>query len=341
VNLLRDILLESVRPADPTKFSSTERNQIAINAISKEFGLENLSARDIRKYKADIFTVIEEVIDEILPKQLESLLGVFAEIKSIGRGDQQVFKIPTTYASRRRALAAIKNGARGGIYESRRLDGSWMTVETQVETVGYQITLEELLSGYRTIAEMVGIITAGFVERIYLNVIQALRALKTRVPAANKIASPTAFSAAAVKPLVRVAAAYGTPVIMGFASMLDGFDNTQAVGTSTVQWPESDLEDIKNTGRVGKWNGYTMVELPNYLTDATNATWLFDENDLFILPVADKPVKVILEGEAYSKEIVQAHGGEELHFHKLLGTAVLMANNVCIYTSTGLTGGSY
>lgn len=330
---LKDILLESVRPADPTKFSSTERNQIAINAITKEFGLENLSAREIRKYKNDIFTVIEEVIDEVLPKQLESLLGVFAEIKTIGRGDQKIFKIPTTYASKRRALAAIKVGARGGIYESRRLDGGWMTVDTGVETVGYQITLEELLSGHRTIAEMVQIITGGFAERIYLNVISALRALKTRVPAANLV-SGGAFSQDAIKPLLRVASAYGTPVIMGFASMLDGFNNAQG-----SVWPEADLNDIRNTGRVGVWNGYTMVELPNYLTDATNATWLFNEGDLFILPVSEKPVKVILEGEAYTKEVVQAHGGEELHFHKLLGTAVLMANNVCIYNATGLTDG--
>jgi len=333
---LKDILLESVRPSDPTKFSTTERNTIAINAINKEFNLEKMTSRDIRKYKNDIFTIIEEVIDEVLPKQLESLLGVFAEIKTIGRGDQKVFKIPTTYASKRRALGAIRNGARGGIYESRRLDGSWMTVSTQIETVGYQITLEELLSGYRTISEMVDLITAGFAERIYLNVIQALRALKTRVPAANKIASPTAFDSSDIKPLLRVASAYGTPVIMGFASMLDQFNNAQG-----SVWPESDLENIKNTGRVGKWNGYTLVELPNYLTDATNSTWLFGEQDLFILPVNEKPVKVILEGEAYTKEIAQAAGGEELHFHKLLGVAVLMANNVCIYSATGLTAGTY
>jgi len=330
---LRDILLESVRPADPTKFSSTERNTIAINAITKEFGLEKLSAREIRKHKADIFTVIEEVIDEILPIQLETLLGVFAEIKTIGRGDQKIFKIPTTYASKRRALGAIKNGARGGIYESRRLDGGWMSVDTGVETVGYQITLEELLSGHRTIAEMVQLITAGFSERIYLNVIAALRSIKAQIPAANKVAV-SAFDQASVKPLIRIAAAYGTPVIMGFGSMLDSFNNVQG-----SIWPESDLEDIKRTGRVGQWAGYTMVELPNYLTDATNATWLFDENDLFILPVTEKPVKVILEGEAYSKEIVQAHGGEELHFHKLLGVGLMMVNNVCIYTANDLTVG--
>ena len=336
---LRDILLESVRPADPTKFSATERNTIAINAIAKEFGLETLSAREIRKHKADIFTVIEEVIDEILPIQLETLLGVFAEIKSIGRGDQRIFKIPTTYASKRRALGAIKNGARGGIYESRRLDGGWMTVDTAVETVGYQITLEELLSGYRTLSEMVELITAGFAERIYLNVIAALRSVKAHVPAANLALSVTGFDQEAVKPLIRVAAAYGTPVIMGFGSMLDSFNNNQVTGTGTVQWPESDLQDIKNTGRVGKWNGYVMVELPNYLTDATNATWLFSENELFILPVTEKPVKVILEGDAYSKEVVQAHGGEELHFHKLLGTAIMMVNNVCIYEVTDMTDG--
>ena len=99
--------------------------------------------------------------------------------------------------------------------------------------------------------------------------------------------------------------------------------------------PTSDLDEIKDKGYVGKYKGTPIIKLPNYIIDeTTNATWLLDEDTLFILPSGLKPVKVALKGDLTITEIKHPTGSEEWNAHKMLGVGLLLKNNIGLYVDS-------
>lgn len=323
---LRQLLVAAARPTAGVNFS--EANSAVKNALVEYFGLEDLSIREIRKQQGAIFAVIEEVIDELLPAELESRVGQFAEVKSFGR--DEIVKFTIKGMGKDRVMRSIVKGARGGIYRARRLDDKDLMVPTSVYTVGYNITLEELLSGRRTVAELVEIIAKGYTEIIYVEVIKALRTAATYAPANNKDTG-NAFSETALKKVIRTISAYGNPVIIAFQSAAELIINTAgAVSAVNPNVAAADLDEIRNAGRVSVYHGTPVIVLPNYFMDDSNSTWLFKENQMFVLPVGDRPVKVAIHGDVYTAEINQPHGGMEFSAHQIMGVAIIFYNSIGI-----------
>lgn len=331
---LKKLIGAAARPQAGINFSDAQ--SAARKALIEHFGLEDVSVRELKRHQSDIFAIIEEVLDEIVPKTLEERIGVFADVRTFARDEEVKFTIRSV--GKRRVMTVITEGARGGLYRARRLDDKDFRLNTKVESAAYQITLEELLTGRRTIAELVEIIAQGFVENVYINVIKAMRAAYVNAPAKNK-ATGNGIDKDKLDAVIRVVGAYGTPMLIGFEAFAQAMDNAVEYGTSGIALPESDLEDIKNTGMVGKYKGRTIVILPNYLVDESNTQWMFKESDLFILPVDEKPIKVAFQGESYTRELAQAHGGMEVHVHRILGVGMLFNHNIGIYTNVALTEG--
>ena len=138
-------------------FSAEDVNNAAITAICKELGLgENPSAREIRAVAPQAFALIEEAMDEILPKKLEQVLGEFAEVKSFARDAEPLFNIDKI--GKNRAKLTIAKGARGGIYRAARLDSKYFSLKTHVETVAVYVTLEDILLGTASLSELFNIV---------------------------------------------------------------------------------------------------------------------------------------------------------------------------------------
>lgn len=324
--LLKQLLVAAARKDGSVNFADAQ--SAAKNALVEYFGLEDMSIRDIKKQQGAIFAVIEEVVEQVLPMELESRVGQFAEIKSFGRDEMVKFTVKGM--GKARVMRGIVKGARGGLYRARRLDDKDIILPTAVYTVGYQVTLEELLTGRRSVAELVELIAMGFVEIIYVEVIKALRAAASSVPANNKDLS-NAYSETALKKVIRTISAYGNPVIFAFQSAAELITNV-AAATSVLNpnIAAADLDEIRNAGRVSIYHGTPVVVLPNYFMDEANAYWLFKENQIFVLPVADRPVKVAMQGELYTAEVQQPAGGLEYHAHQMMGVGVLFYNNIGI-----------
>ena len=335
-NELKAIFKGAIAP-DLTKFSYADANQAVINGIVEAFGLENVSARELRARQAEVFALIEETVEDLLPKAVEDLVGGFVEVKSFARDAEPVFEIKK--AGKARARMSITEGARGGVYRARRLDNKGVEVEVKVETVGAFITLEELLLGKISLSDLMANLANGFVERIYIKSVQALRTAKTLAPAAN-IASGNGFNETALDKLVRIASAYGTPVIMGFRSAITKINNgagwSQTPGISAM-----DADDIRMRGFVNMYKGVPVVELPNYLVDESNTEFVFQEGDIFVLPTEGKPVKVAMKGELHIVETTHPSGSVEQNAHRLMGVGLCLANNVCVYTDLDVTGGKF
>ena len=337
-NELIAVFKGALRP-DYTKFSLSEANEAVINGIVESFGLQGASARDIRARQNEVFALVEEAIEELLPKAIEDIVGGFVETKTFARDAEPIFKIEKVGKSR--ARMSITEGARGGVYKARRLDNKSFEVDVKVETVGAYVTLEEILLGKVSLAELMSNIANGFVEKVYVKAVQALRTAKTLAPAANKeTVSSGEFSEVAMDKLVRIASAYGTPVIMGFRSAIAKINN----GAGWSQVPSisaNDVDDIRNRGFVNMYKGVPVIELPNYLLDETNAEYVFNEGDIFVLPTEAKPIKVAMKGDLHIEEVKHPSGSVEQSAHRLMGVGLYLANNVCVYTDEKAATGKY
>lgn len=334
---LKSLFKGAIQP-DITKFSQEDANESLINGILEYYGLKDASAREIRARQPEVFALIEEVIEEMLPRQVEDIIGGFTEVKTFARDAEVVFEIKDL--GKARARMGIVEGARGGIYKARRLDSKVFAVPVKTETVGAFVTLEEILLGTQSLADLMANIRDGFVERIYVQAVKALRTAKTLAPSANQ-ATGNGFVAADFDRLVRIASAYGTPIIMGFRSALTKINNAQGWSTIYPNVATADLDDIRNKGIVGIYKGTRVVELPNYLVDEQNAEWVFKEGDIFVLPADAKPVKVAMKGDLVIREDPHPTGSVEQNAHRMMGVGLYLANDVCVYTDSQITGGKY
>lgn len=333
---LKSIFKGAIKP-DLTKFSRVEADNAAIEAILESFGLKDATPRQIRARQNEVFAIIEEVIEEMLPEMVTDIVGGFAEVKNFARDAEPVFEIKNI--GKARARRGIVEGARGGIYKARRLDSKNFQVPVKTETVGAYVTLEDILLGTYSLSDLMNNISQGFAERIYINCVKALRTAKTLAPAAN-ISSGNGFDGAKVDELIRIASAYGTPIIMGFRSAIAkinngaGWDNVPNIATA-------DVDEIRNKGIVTIYHGVPVVELPNYLVDETNKEFIFKEGDVFILPTDSKPIKVAMKGDLHIEETKHPGGSMEQSAHRMIGVGLYLANDICVYTDDDITGGQY
>lgn len=310
----------------------------AVNALCEYYGLNSESSfRDIKRATKGDFSIIEEVIDEVLPKELENIMGQFAEIKSFARDAEVKYTIKNL--GKRRALLGILPGARGGLYKAHRLDNKDMHISTKVYTAAVYVTLENILLGQVTLAELMDNILKGITYQVWVDVVAALRTIKTLAPSAN-VYSGADFSQTAIDKIIRVVSNYGTPTLFCFESFANKINNNVSLGSGmypNIVVPQADVEEIRNSGRVGKYKGYNVVVIPNFILDEnTNALWAFSEADCWIMPAGIKPVIVAMQGEGYVAPVSIPSGGEEEHYHKIMGTAMLIYNNVGIYHDTNI-----
>ena len=81
---------------------------------------------------------------------------------------------------------------------------------------------------------------------------------------------------------------------------------------SDVNWRDAQLkEDVSHSGRMGDYEGTTLMEIPQRFTSKTDITPLIDNTKLWILPAnqADKFIKMVDVGETEIDEILEK--GEE------------------------------
>ena len=312
-------------------FSATDVNEAAISAILKEAGLsENPTARELRENEARIFALIEEAVDEILPKKLENVLGAFAEVKTFARDAEVVFNIEKI--GKNRAKLTVSKGARGGIYRAAKLDSKHFAPTTHVYVASVYVTLEDLILGTMSLDELYANILEGFQEVVYKETFNALATSEAAAGdriADGKVATKREDLGAALDAVLPKVKQYGTPTIFGSYQALASIYNPTA-GTTAAYINAQDSMDIRNYGFVQMYKGVRVVELPNYLVDNTNEDWFYDQSYVFVIPSGAKPVKVALKGDLAIVRNVQATGSEKWEAHKIMGVGLAMANNFAV-----------
>ena len=333
---LKQVLVAALNGvAASANFSAEETDKAAVNALLKEIGIdENSTGREIRAKEDLAFALIEEAVDEILPKKLEGVLQEFAEVRQFARDAEVLFNIEKI--GKNRAKLTISKGARGGIYRAAKLDRKYFSVDTTIQTVAVSVTLEEIILGTLSLAELYSNILEGFEEIVYKEVFNALASAKP-VAGYDRIGhdSPTTVKASlgsAIDKVMPYLKQYGIPTIFGSYQALANLSNPAS------EWhPEmNDSAERRQYGFVQLYKGAKVVELPNYLVDNKNEKWFYDPKFVFVLPSGVKPVKVALKGDLTLIRNNTAVGSEKWEAHKLIGVGVAMANNFAVIEVTDL-----
>ena len=281
-----------------------------------------------RENKNTIFALIEETIDEILPKKVMEQYSMFAEVRTFAQGDRPVFN---KKEGRRRAKQFVTRVGLAGIYEVFKLDKSSFEVPTSAFGGAAQIGFEEFLDGKVDFAEVTEIIMEGLDEVVYEEIAKALIGGIKQLPTANQV-SHTGFDEAKMDKLIAVARAYGEPAIYCTYELA-------AKILPVSDWVSNDMKNERNAqGYISQYKGNRIVILPQSFTDETNATKVIDPSYAWIIPTGgnDKPVKIAFEGQTIVDEYTNYDRSREIQVYKKLGVVAMMTNNICVYEDTTL-----
>lgn len=283
-----------------------------------------------RENKNTVFSIIEETFDDILPKKVEQQYGLFAEIKTIPQGDKAVFTQRITEASRRRAKQFITRVGLAGKYEVFKLDGAEYEIKTGAIGGAAQLGLEEFLDSRRDMADLMSVLLEGLDELIYREIANALIGTIKDIQPANKFIH-TSFSETDMDKLLQIADSYGQSTIyctFEFAATMLPAQN----------WISEDMKNQRwQNGYLGNYKGHNVIVLEQSFVDETNTTKVMDPSYAFIIPTgAEKPVKVVFEGQTITREVEREDWSREIQTYKKVGVGAIVRNNICVYQNTSL-----
>lgn len=287
-----------------------------------------------RENRNTIFSIIEEVLDDVLPKKVVEQYSDFAEVQTFKQGDKPIFRRKLNGS--KRAKQFITRVGLAGIYEVFKLSAGTESFEVPTSAIGgaAQIGLEEFLDGRVDFAEVLDTVMTGMDELVYKEVAQALKASINQLPA-NNTAVVNGFDEQAFDTLLTIVSAYGVPTIYCTQEFA-----VKMIPQQAWRYTEAMKDELWRTGRLAQYKQYKVVILEQGFEDETNSTKVIDPGYCWILPTGadSKPVKIAFEGNTIVDEFQNADRSREVQVYKKVGVVAMLANNICAYVDTSLVG---
>lgn len=280
-----------------------------------------------RENKNTIFALIEQTLNDILPKKVQETYGRFAEVKVLAQGDKAVFKHKL---GKMRAKNFITRVGLAGIYEVFKLGSESFEVPTSAIGGAAQIGLEEFLDGRVDFAELTQIVMDGMDELIYREIAKAMQAAVATMQGANKVIG-NSWNEAQFDKLISSATAYGMPTIyctFEFAATM----------LPAGHWSEKMKDERWNNGYFTTYKGHPVIVLPQSFEDETNTKKVIDPAYCWIIPSGtdSHPVKVVFEGDTIVDDFKNYDRSREIQVYKKVGVGVMMRNNIFVYVNESL-----
>lgn len=325
------------KPASPVAYSWDGKN-LDYDTLNETLRMEmNELAGSYSLYRENknlIFSIIEETLDDVLPKKVEEQYNKFAEVKTFKQGDKPIFRRKLN--TRQRAKQFVTRVGHASMYEVFKLGVAEEAFEVRTSAIGgaAQIGFEEFLDGRVDFAEVTAIIMEGMDELIYKEIGAALKASINQLPPANRVAA-AGFDEASFDRLLTIASAYGEPTIYCTYEFA-----VNMIPQEAWRYTESMKDELWRTGRLASYKGKKVIILEQGFEDGTNEKKVIDPGYAWIIPTgADgKPVKVAFEGNTIVDEYNNYDRSREIQVYKKVGVVCMMANNICAYVDTALLG---
>lgn len=352
-NDIRDLYIHAFKGTSPATEFSVKDVKETLRAELKALAPNKY---EYEKNKLEIFQIIQESFDEVLPDYVGNFIGQFAEIKSVPNGQRASFIVKR---GRRRAKTFVTEVGLAGVYEAFRLDVDTFEVSAKAYGGAAYIDFERTLDGSEDLVEPLQLLLDGLQEAIYKELLKALIAAtqNSDMPAAN-IASTTNFDPAQMQRLCTIAKNYGggnavifaTPEfvqemgpdaigmpIYGPYALPETPVAGQQPGYATPVYNPNDIASIAATGYITMFRGTPIVQLPQAFVDENNDTYQVPPQYAFIFPAGNqKIIKVVFEGDTDVRDWQHRDRQMEIEIYKKFGVAILTTNDWCVYENKAL-----
>lgn len=277
--------------------------------------------------KYDLFELLSQNLDEVLPRSIGAALDLFAEIIRVPQGSRPEFRVTR---GKLRGRQFVTRATESGNYETFRLDRDRFDVNIQaIGGAGY-VDFERYLDGIDSITDIYEVISDGMTDRIFDMVQEALLSTWKAAgrPSRNKVVTNT-FDVAAMRKLCTTVAAYGAPAI--YCSPEFAAEMTNAiVYNSTTKISDEDMVEVRNRGYIGVFYGVPVIVMPQSFVDDTNTKLAMNPSFAYVVPTGkEKLIKLVFEGNSYFREWDDHEGDNSivLQAYTKVGLAIVSAPN--------------
>ena len=321
IKAIKDLALYAAKKQVPVEFANKTVADVN-NALREELKTICGTYDLFRRNKLDLYEIMQETMDAVVPAQVMALISQFAEVKNYANGVKPTFKIKK---GKIRARKFATRATASGVYETFRLDTDTIDVNTFVIADAAYIDFERFLNGDEDWANYMEALMDGILHRIYKEIFEELMNGAALLGNMNKKTTVGNFSMEDLLALIKVVKAYGDPVIVATSDYIADMGD-EVLESAAVT--DADREEIRNYGRILKFRGVPVVELPVSYEDETNTTEVFGGKYAFVLPSSGyKIMMVAFEGQTIVKEWENRDNSMELQAYKKMGTAIVTGNN--------------
>lgn len=335
---MKELALHAARGTAPTTFSVENVNDALLDAM-KELGG---SVNQFMKNRYDIYEIITQTADEIVPQNVIGVMNTFAEVQVVGENQKISFR--TSTLGKARAKKFLTQVGLSGVYEAFRLDRDTFEIKTKAIGGAAMIDFQRFLDGAENMADLMDVITEGLTDAVFGEVQKALKAAMTASgrPAANVVVS-NRFEADKMFKLCTIAKTYGGGNATIFASPEfvgemgpDQIVPVTAQGAQGIYHPD-DIDAIHRTGYVNMFRGTPIVQIPQSFVGTDNEKTQIDPQLAYVLPSGrEKVVKIVLEGPTQIKDFDNRDNSMEIHTWKKVGVGILTHYDWCVYQNTSI-----
>lgn len=341
INELRELARHAAHRTAPAEFSVSSVD----SAVAEGFKNLTGSINNFMKNRYDIYDIIIENADEIVPNKVMDAMSSFAEVIQLGNGEKKLFK--RGGLGRARAKKFLTQVGLNGLYETFRLDEETFTLAVKAIGGAVSIDFERMMDGAETLSEFMDVLVEAQVDGIYGEVQKALMAAaqETAMPSRNKKVG--SYDASALQGILNTVKTYG-----GSATIFASPEFVAAMGPDAIVpaitgaahavYHPDDIDAIHNMGRIRIFRGAPVVELRQSFLDEKNEQVMIHPQFAYILPSGkEKVVKIAMEGGTQMYDVVNPDQSIEVHTYRKIGVGILAFNNWGIYQNTGIDAGNW
>ena len=331
---LKNLARHAANRTAPAEFSVSSVDAAVADGFRQLCG----SINNFMRNRYDIYDIVIENADEIVPAKVMDAMGQFAEVIQLKNGEKKVFK--RGGLGRNRAKKFLTQVGLNGLYETFRLDQETFEIKTKAIGGAVTIDFQRMIDGAESLAEFMEVLAEAQEDAIYVEVQNALMAAadNTVMPAANKYTGT--YNANELQKLVNTVKVYGGGATIFAAPEFIAKMGADAIvpaisGVAQGVYHPDDIDAIHKIGRIKIFRGTPVVELRQSFLDDTNTELAINPNYAYILPAGkEKVVKVCLEGPTQMYDVINPDQSIEVHTYKMIGVGILAFNNWGVYKLT-------
>lgn len=274
----------------------------------------------LKKNGPEIFAILEQDADEIVPRKVMDIIAPFCEVQQFGNNDRIIFK---RKLGRSRGKTYVTRATAAGVYETFRLDRETFEISSYAYGGAGIVDWERYLDGEEDLTDIYEILVEGLVDRVFEDIQGCLLSAWDAAgrPAANRVLA-NGFDGAKMASLINTVTAYGDPVIYCHAQFAATMANVITDGQN-YKMSDEDIRDFRNQGYIGRFAGAPVVVMPNSFTDETNTKTVWHPGFAYVMPAGkEKLVKVALVGQTHMKQVDNEDWSMEIQFYKKIGVAL-------------------